>query len=494
MSRNRAAQVIAMVGASVLAAGCTRADADRSGADVSATELVLASSDPDLDGAPAVARFVSQVEQLSGGRLTVRVEGGAGSEQAVIEGVGEGQAHLGWAGTRAFDTVGVTTFQPLHAPFLVSSYAAQAAVVRDELTGDLLADLEPLGLTGLGITADQLRMPAAAAGPLLAREDFTGLVVRTVASEIQVQGLQALGGEPTTAGHAVDEEGVDAVETMWWTYQANHQYEYVPFVTHNVVLWPRTVVLFAHTGALQDLGDEARGWITDAAAYAVAWSAEHADDAVAGHIDTACEGATRIATATEDQLAQLRAAAEPVYEALREDGSLATILSRIERIVDDLPEDEPPDVPDGCAYVPGDEDRVLQPTEPVDGPGASGLLPEGVYRYAVSVEELQDAGYSRADAENNAGVFTWTLVGGKWTYEQEPEVPDAVAFTTCAGTYDVRDDSATFATGTVVTGGDCAPPSWIARFTVDGDSLSWTGVSAPGFELVFAPEPWERIG
>lgn len=344
----------AVVGASVLAGGCAAAGADRSGTSTGPTELVLANNDGDLTGAPAVVRFVEQVEELSGGRLTVRVESDYGGEDRVIEDVAAGEADLGWSGTRAFD--------------------------------------------------------------------------------------------------------------------------------------------LAHDETLDGLGDEARGWLADAAADAVVWSVDHADDAEVGHIETACQGQTRVATATDDQLAQLRAATEPVYEALRADDALADTLARIEELVAGVPEDEPAPLPDGCAYTPGDEDRLPPPPTPGAEPGQTGDLPDGVYRYALSVDELQEAGFSRPDAQFNAGVLTWTLAEGEWTYEQEPEVPDAVPFTTCGGAYDVQEATVTFSTGTEVTGGECAPPSWTARFAIDGESVVWTDVSIDDFSLIFAPEPWLRIG
>ena len=43
--------------------------------------------------------------------------------------VAAGQVDLGWSGTRVFDTMGVTSFQALHAPMLIDSYALQHAVI-----------------------------------------------------------------------------------------------------------------------------------------------------------------------------------------------------------------------------------------------------------------------------------------------------------------------------------------------------------------------------
>ncbi len=337
MRGRRIARLGAIVSAAALVAGCTAAGADRSGGTAPPRELVLANNDGEgLVGAPAVALFVDRVEELSGGRLTVRIEDswqGGNDEARVIQDVAAGEADLGWSGTRAFDTVGVDAFRPLHAPFLITSYAAQAAVVTDPLADELLGSLEPLGLTGLALAADQLRFPAAADRPLLSPADFEGLVFRTVASEVQSEALRALGAEPTSTGTAADSTEFQAAETMWWTYEANGQFDGLPYVTRNAVLWPRTVAVFANADLLADLDEEARGWLTEAAADAESWAAEHAGDAEGEQMQSACRQGARIATATPDQLAALRAATEPVYAAMRSDAGQAATLARIEELV-----------------------------------------------------------------------------------------------------------------------------------------------------------------
>jgi TRAP-type transport system periplasmic protein len=115
---------------------------------------------------------------LSGGKLTVQVESrwqGGEDERRVVDNVAAGRADLGWTDTRAFDIVGVPAFRPLHAPFLVGTYTAQAAVVSDHaLTRELLSSLEPLGLSGLGVAADEIRFPAAATHPLRTPADLPG--------------------------------------------------------------------------------------------------------------------------------------------------------------------------------------------------------------------------------------------------------------------------------------------------------------------------------
>ena len=492
-------RIVLVLVACALGASCSSVGTDRSGGSGRPVVLVLANNDESLDGAPAVTRFVDRVHELSDGRLRVDVQsswGGGYDEVRVVRAVGTGQADLGWAGTRVMDEVGVDVFRPLHAPFLVSSYAAQAAVVGDSLAGELLAELEPLGVTGLALAADQLRMPAAAARPLLTPADFAGLVFRTAASGAQEGGLRALGAVPESGrGSPGRLEGVDAVETMWWTYAISGQYGPMPYVTANAALWPRSLAIFTNTERLSGLTEQQRGWLQEAGQDASSWSTAHAQDRDAEQVQRVCRFGARVATATAGQLAALRSAAQPVYDALRADARTAAVLTRVEALVADAPASPPAVLPPGCTYRPGEEQDRTRDVPALAGPGDPGSLPQGVYRLIVTRQQLLDLGLSEAEADFNAGVFTYTLRAGTWDYRQQPAVPvrGGSTKTTCGGWYTVRGDTASFTTTTTYAVGSCAPPTWSARWRTDGSMLTWDEVSVPDFGPIWSARPWQRI-
>ena len=492
-------RVVLVLAACALCASCTSASADRSGGSGPPTVLVLANNDESLDGAPAVTRFVERVRELSDGRVRVDVQsswGGGYDEVGVVRAVGAGQADLGWAGTRVMDQVGVDAFRPLHAPFLVGSYAAQSAVVGDPLAGELLAELAPLGVTGLALAADQLRMPAAAARPLLTPADFAGLVFRTAASGAQESGLRALGAVPKAGrGSPGRLDGVDAVETMWWTYAINGQYGPMPYVTSNAALWPRSLAIFANTERLGGLTEQQRGWLVQAGQDASSWSTAHAQDRDAEQVKRVCRFGARVATATPDQLAALRSAAQPVYAALRADARTAAVLRRVEGLVAGAVPGPPVSLPAGCAYRPGEEQNRTPDLPALAGPGDPGTLPQGVYRLTLTRQHLLDQGVSEPEADLNAGVFTYTLRAGTWQYRQQPAVPGRATSTTttCEGWYAVGDNTASFTTTTTYDNGTCAPLTWSARWTANGSMLTWDEVSVPDFGPIWSAGPWQRI-
>src|SRR5262249_4749278 len=78
---------------------------------VEAVTLTLATSNGD---AAALGPFAAAATRLSGGTLKIRFvsnwrAGEMGYEAGLIRDVAAGKADLGWAGSRAFDDVGVTT-------------------------------------------------------------------------------------------------------------------------------------------------------------------------------------------------------------------------------------------------------------------------------------------------------------------------------------------------------------------------------------------------
>ncbi len=201
-----------------------------------------------------------------------------------------------------------------------------------------------------------------------------------------------------------------------------------------------------------------------------------------------------MATATESQSKALRKAVEPVYEALRADPADRRTLVQIEHLVATAPADPAITVPPGCAYRPGEETEASTTIPASTAPGDPGALPQGVYRFSTTEDFLLGKGASDTNAFINAGVWTWTLDHGRWHSKQEAIDP-SVDKLVCDGFYDVRGTSVAFTRTTYYSNGDCAPLTWTATWSATADTITWTDVSvADGFEYMWAPEPWKRIG
>jgi TRAP-type C4-dicarboxylate transport system substrate-binding protein len=147
----RLGMISVAVAAVMLAGGCSGSESASSKAGGTAPPVVLQMGNAygDLNGPPAIQHFVSQVEERSGGNLRVESKDAYGdyaddAEQQVVRAVAAGQTDLGWAGTRVFDTMGVTSFQALQAPMLIDSYPLEEAVIKAGIPDQMLLGLDKL--------------------------------------------------------------------------------------------------------------------------------------------------------------------------------------------------------------------------------------------------------------------------------------------------------------------------------------------------------------
>ena len=115
-------------------------DGDKAGGSNAPEEVRLAvAEDADQPDARFVRDFAARVSSLSDGQLRVRVVWDAAGQQVadperrIARMVRDGRFELGWIGTRAWDLLGVSSFQALQAPFLVTDHALLGRIA----TGDV---------------------------------------------------------------------------------------------------------------------------------------------------------------------------------------------------------------------------------------------------------------------------------------------------------------------------------------------------------------------
>jgi hypothetical protein len=324
---------------------------------------------------------------------------------------------------------------------------------------------------------------------LLGVKDYSDAVIRTPPSDVQSSGLRALGARPSW--NAFDET-MDGAEVSW-DNDVGSMAHFARFITANTPLWPRALVIFANPASLERLTGQQQEWVQAAASDAARWSLDHARDGEANQIEEACSKGVKIARADDRQVASLKEAMEPFYQTLRDDPDTAAVMQAVELLLSSTAPDSRTVVPAGCEFRPGDESLAATPTEQLTAPGRSARLPEGTYRYELTEDELRAAGLPDDDVYGNAGVFTWTLSKGRWSYAQLPANPD-VPNTTCEGYYDVKESRVVLSVATTTKLGDCAPLRWTATWSSTSDTLTWGEVSIPDLAPVFAGKPWRIIG
>lgn len=332
--------VAGLAGCSSPGAGGTSGPNDP--ASTSVTPVTLSLGTGDSRGRPdtaVVEHFAEQVEQLSDGAMTIEITwqaaGESGSkdsfEQGIVGMVQGGELDLGWIAARAWDTVDVSSFQALQAPFLITDQALLGDVVSSPIADDMLSSLDEVGLVGFGLYPDQLRHPVGYASPLRSVEDFDGAQIRLVPSNATEALVRAFGGTPV---YGVNGDALDAAIRNGELDGTETSLGFAPdgsILTANVVLFPRVNTLFASAEGLSSLSDAQRAILEEAAGATVEFSIAAAEREDAGAF---CAAGGQLVEASEADIASLMEAAQPVWDTLRADPQTAAFIDQIRALRD----------------------------------------------------------------------------------------------------------------------------------------------------------------
>jgi TRAP-type C4-dicarboxylate transport system substrate-binding protein len=446
--RARLATVALAVIAAVVAGGCSGGgggSGDKAGGSGEPVVLRMANAYGDLQTAPVIGHFVSQVKERSGGNVRVQVASTWGdfaddAEQQVVRAVAAGKADLGWAGARVLDTMGVTSFQALQAPMLIDSYALEQAVVASDIPGQMLQGLDKVGVRGLGVLADGLRKPIAVKHPLLGVGDWRGITFGTLKSAGQAQAIRSLGATPMevfrrSRNEALLDGRLQGLEMDLFVYEHGGPVQPAPYVTANVNLWPQMDVLLANPDRLGRLTGQQRGWLQQAAQDAAGRVSALADRD-ARSFKNACRSGARFANASQADLAALRDAFAPVYASLEQDPQTKAFIQRIQALKQSTPAGAPLAIPAGCTGK--------APQQPAASAGMAPAGLNGTYRYLLTKEDARKVGDPEVDQFPNlatvkledgqvdGGCFgqgaTYSVTGDRITFDA-PEYGYSLTFT-----------------------------------------------------------------
>jgi TRAP-type C4-dicarboxylate transport system substrate-binding protein len=364
---NQAGVVLVAGLALALVAGCRGSSSDKAGGQRAHAPRILKMADPVRDPLE-LEGFVKAVARLSGGTIRIQLrtwrQGQAAYENGLIRDVRAGKADLGVAGSRAWDSVGVQEFRALHAPFLIDNYPLEETVVQSALVKQMLRDLQPLGLVGLGVLPGQMRRPFGTQHPLVEPADFADLTIAVQQSRVADETMRALGAKAVwVPTNRINVKRFGAIETRVSTidgflYDAKGDY-----LSANVDLWPRPLVVFANRGAFDSLSSAQQHALRQAAARVIPdqIALDRQSDREAS-ADICRRGLLTFATASREDLAALRRAVQPVYDDLERDAGTRTAIATIERLKRDEP--APSDTLPACPT--GHQQATGSPT-PIDG-------------------------------------------------------------------------------------------------------------------------------
>jgi C4-dicarboxylate-binding protein DctP len=464
-------------------AGCSfshaSSGADKAGGSTAPTVLSLADSDdatqPDT---PAVRFFASRVAKLSHGALRIQIKFQAAGdkfadvEQRTVRMVQAGTFDLGWVGARAWDQLGVTSFEALQAPFLITSYPLLDRILTSGIADQMLKGLRAQHVTGIALIPDELRHPVALRQPLVSLSDFSGARVRIQPSRVTSSLMRALGATPVEVANAkvasaIGRHQIDAEELALGNAFGSTT------VTGNVTFFGKALTLFAGGPAYQRLTAQQRDMLKEAAKQTL----EHviATSPTENRLAAAfCrQEQARIVLASKRELAALVRASQPVYTELERNAETRAFITRIRRLRATTP--APPALV-SCG-------RAQRPT-PASGKLLSPSILNGTYHVHFTIHDALKFGPPASDPGNlHDGVDTRVLRNGRWA--EGVGKPDEYV-----GTYSIRGNRITLGDG------PNGKPEWFV-FSLDRDGTLHLKPVPPmdaGDRWVDAGEPWQRVG
>jgi len=472
MNRNRSPRLAAVaIGVTVALAGaaCISASNDKAGgSNLKVVVLTLADAEHDASG---VEPFTDAVKELSHGALQIQVtlswrQGDPQSEGGLIDDVEQDKADLGVAAIRAFDTVGIDTFQAMQAPFLIDTYALEKQVLSSDLSAKMLEGMSPAGLEGLAVLPGYLRKPLGLTRSLVSASDYRGARIGIIPGKVAEATMLALGAVPV-AYNAPDVSSLDGIEAHVGVIEGNKYDQDATELTANVNFWPRASAVFINTRAFDALTAQQREWLREAGSQAASAGLSDLPQDNASPGDILCNRGLTVVSATDGDLSQLRQAVQPVYDDLERNAQTRAFIDEITAMRDEI--GNAPDTVSACAGS----------SEPTKTTAVTPL--DGTWEVSFTREELLAASTDPGeDIPANYGHFTLKFDRGDF------EITAATAGGSESGTYLLNGNTLTI----TVTGGCCPGEVWSMVWSIYRDQLTLKG----GIPTPLRVKPWTRVG
>lgn len=427
-----------------------------------------------------LARFAAEVAKRSHGAIRIEFKGNwrAGDphqELDTIRDVKAGKADLAWVGARAWDWVGVKSFDALVAPLLIDSLALEQKVFAGELPQRMLSAVRRAGVVGIGVLPGPMRKALGVRRRLVSPTDFRGLAFG-VQGIVAAETLRALGAHPRQLISSPSLNGLEGIEEQMSAIEGNGHDATARYLSANLNLWPRPLVIFTSPRIFRELSGRQRVALTDAAAAAVpeAMTASEHEDAAAEKQLCARNELTFV-DLTPSQLIRLRGALLPVYDHLERDPNTRRAIRSIEALNRTTPGPV-------ALHCMGRSTAGNTGPTPIDGSwqmtvNQADLLRNPAYGHPVTAQDVQpDIGTYRFVFHD--GRLHSSILGQHFQGRD-------------SGTYRLEGDLAIFH----ITGGHDVGETWSYRWSVYRDQLTFSRPPATAPKGPPNPmfAPWHRI-
>jgi TRAP-type transport system periplasmic protein len=327
--------IVGMAVSGALLAGCGSSTDKVTGAPASRS-VVLRLANPNAGDAD-VGAWMKAVERLSEGRVRIELRSDwrgdeVQAESGALADLRAGKVDIAKIHARAWDKLGVTSFQALQAPLLVDSLELERRVLTGPLGAEMLDGVRAAGVEPVGVLPGPLRYPLGISRDLVSAADYRDARIGSRPSALAAETVNALGGRYADVAAGGNVAGLDGFDTSLADIDGFGYDSVARSVTADVVLWPQAVTLVANRDAWKRLAPAQREILTGAAREAVDPVMQELRSFDRGGARVLCDRGFPLVRAGAAGIEDLRGAVEPVYRRLESDPGTRRALGRIREL------------------------------------------------------------------------------------------------------------------------------------------------------------------
>ena len=268
-------------------------------------------------------KFADEVNRLSDGRMQIQVYANStlGGDRDLLETCADGDIPF-----VVQNTAPQVTFMPDLAVFDLPCVFDSLDDCRDKLDDpefyNLVSDVYTDGGYHLLAIADQGFRVMSTNKKVSSFTDFKGQKIRTMENPYHLAFWKSIGASPTPMSFSevyigLQQHTIDAQENPYEVIVSNNLYEQQDYVIETNHL-PHLITLIVNDEFFQDLSEEEQEIMTEAANTALTYAREQSDSRISDKIATIEASGTEIISLTDDERAEMREAAQGVYEQIQE--------------------------------------------------------------------------------------------------------------------------------------------------------------------------------
>lgn len=268
-------------------------------------------------------KFADEVNCLSDGRMQIQVYANStlGGDRDLLETCADGDIPF-----VVQNTAPQVTFMPdlavFDLPCVFDSLDDCRYKLDDPEFYNLVSDVYTDGGYHLLAIADQGFRVMSTNKKVSSFTDFKGQKIRTMENPYHLAFWKSIGASPTPMSFSevyigLQQHTIDAQENPYEVIVSNNLYEQQDYVIETNHL-PHLITLIVNDEFFQDLSEEEQEIMTEAANTALAYAREQSDSRISDKIATIEASGTEIISLTDDERAEMREAAQGVYEQIQE--------------------------------------------------------------------------------------------------------------------------------------------------------------------------------